>query len=75
MGHIVASVGQAIGPCAFSSLATTREWLAAPRIGYRMSDSVTAYLGAEIFSGPPGTLFGLVEELLSAGYGELRATF
>lgn len=26
-GHIVASVGQAIGPCAFSSLATTREWL------------------------------------------------
>src|SRR5438876_1025948 len=27
-GHIVASVGQAIGPCAFSSLATTRAWLA-----------------------------------------------
>jgi NitT/TauT family transport system substrate-binding protein len=27
-GHIVASVGEAIGPCAFSSLAATREWLA-----------------------------------------------
>ena len=27
VGHIVASVGQAIGPCAFSSLATTRDWL------------------------------------------------
>jgi NitT/TauT family transport system substrate-binding protein len=26
-GHVVASVGQAIGPCAFSSLATTRAWL------------------------------------------------
>jgi NitT/TauT family transport system substrate-binding protein len=26
-GHVVASVGQAIGPCAFSSLAATREWL------------------------------------------------
>jgi len=26
-GHIVASVGAAIGPCAFSSLAATREWL------------------------------------------------
>jgi NitT/TauT family transport system substrate-binding protein len=26
-GHIVASVGEAIGPCAFSSLAATREWL------------------------------------------------
>jgi NitT/TauT family transport system substrate-binding protein len=26
-GHIVAAVGPAIGPCAFSSLAATREWL------------------------------------------------
>ena len=28
VGHIVASLGDAIGPCAFSSLAATREWLA-----------------------------------------------
>jgi len=28
LGHIVAAVGDAIGPCAFSSLAATREWLA-----------------------------------------------
>lgn len=27
VGHVVASVGQAIGPCAFSSLAATRAWL------------------------------------------------
>ncbi len=27
IGHVVASVGQAIGPCAFSSLAATRGWL------------------------------------------------
>ena len=27
VGHIVASVGEAIGPCAFSSLAATRAWL------------------------------------------------
>ena len=27
VGHVVASVGQAIGPCAFSSLAATRGWL------------------------------------------------
>lgn len=26
-GHIVAAVGEPIGPCAFSSLAATREWL------------------------------------------------
>jgi len=34
VGHIVAALGEAIGPCAFSSLAATREWLAgemAPR--------------------------------------------
>ena len=29
LGHVVASVGEAIGPCAFSSLAATREWLRA----------------------------------------------
>ena len=28
VGHIVTAVGDAIGPCAFSSLAATREWLA-----------------------------------------------
>jgi NitT/TauT family transport system substrate-binding protein len=28
IGHVVASVGEAIGPCAFSSLAAAREWLA-----------------------------------------------
>ncbi len=27
VGHIVASLGDAIGPCAFSSLAATRDWL------------------------------------------------
>jgi NitT/TauT family transport system substrate-binding protein len=27
VGHIVASLGDAIGPCAFSSLASTRDWL------------------------------------------------
>lgn len=27
VGHVVASVGKAIGPCAFSSLAATRDWL------------------------------------------------
>ncbi len=27
VGHVVTSVGEAIGPCAFSSLAATREWL------------------------------------------------
>ena len=37
-GHIVAAVGEPIGPCAFSSLAATREWLA--------SDMAKAFLRA-----------------------------
>jgi hypothetical protein len=54
---------------------TTREWLAAPKIGYKVSDQMTAYLGAEIFYGPEGTLFGLIDQTLTAGYAELRASF
>jgi NitT/TauT family transport system substrate-binding protein len=38
VGHVVASVGDAIGPCAFSSLAATREWLA--------SDTAKAFMRA-----------------------------
>ena len=54
---------------------TTHEWLAAPKIGYKVSDQMTAYLGAEIFYGPEGTLFGLIDQTLTAGYAELRASF
>ena len=54
---------------------TTKEWLAAPKIGYKLSDQMTAYLGAEIFYGPEGTLFGLIDQTLTAGYAELRASF
>ena len=54
---------------------TTKEWLAAPKLGYRLSDTLTAYLGAEILTGPKDTLFGIVDQTLSAGYAELRSTF
>ena len=54
---------------------TTREWLAEPKIGYHLSDALVAYVGGEIFHGPSGTLFGVIDELLSAGYAELRYTF
>jgi NitT/TauT family transport system substrate-binding protein len=37
-GHVVASVGEAVGPCAFSSLAATRAWLA--------SDTAKAFMRA-----------------------------
>jgi hypothetical protein len=54
---------------------STQEWLAMPKIGYRLSDTMTAYAGAELGSGPRGTLFGLVDKTMSAGYVELRAAF
>jgi len=54
---------------------STREWLTTPRIGYHLSDQMIAYVGAEVGSGPHGTIFGLVDQLMSAGYLELRSTF
>jgi hypothetical protein len=54
---------------------TTREWLLTPRIGYRFSDTLIGYLGAQIFRGPNDTLFGLIDDQLTAGYVELRYTF
>ena len=54
---------------------TTQEWLVTPRIGYHLSDAMTAYVGAQVFAGPTDTLFGLIDQQLSAGYAELRFTY
>ena len=34
-----------------------------------------AYVGAQIFAGPDDTLFGLIDQELSAGYAEIRFTY
>jgi hypothetical protein len=54
---------------------TTQEWLVFPKLLYKMSDSLSTSIGAEIYAGPEDTLFGYIDELLSAGYAELRASF
>ena len=54
---------------------TTHEWLVTPRIGYKLSDAMMAYLGAQVFHGPMDTLFGIIDAELSSGYVELRYTF
>lgn len=54
---------------------TTKEWALAPKVGWHISDTLMAYVGAEIFRGPQHTLFGLIQDELSAGYVELRYTF
>jgi hypothetical protein len=54
---------------------TTREWIAAPKIGYQISDHMSTAVGGEIFIGPNGTVFGVIKEEMSAGYAELRYSF
>ncbi len=54
---------------------STREWLAFPKISYKISDRISTAVGAEIYQGPDGTLFGMVRDTLTAGYGELRYAF
>jgi hypothetical protein len=54
---------------------TTREWLVFPKVGYRMSDAMTTYVGAEVYVGPTHTLLDLIDEQLTAGYAELRYAF
>jgi hypothetical protein len=54
---------------------STKEWAVAPKIGYRLSDNLVAYVGGMVFRGPTDSLFGLVKDTMSAGYAELRSTF
>lgn len=54
---------------------TTKEWAAIPKLGYRLDDTILLSFGGEIYSGPPGTLLGLIDSVLSAGYAELKVFY
>jgi hypothetical protein len=54
---------------------STEEWLVFPKLGYQISDQMSTSIGAEIYGGPTGTLFGVIDAELSAGYAELRYSF
>lgn len=54
---------------------STEEWLLYPKLNYKISDSLSTSIGAEIYGGPDRTLFGAIDELLSAGYAELKLAF
>lgn len=54
---------------------TTQEWVAMPKLGYRISDAMTMSLGGEIYAGPEDTLFGFIDAALSAGYVEFRYSY
>jgi hypothetical protein len=54
---------------------TTDEAMLRPKMTYDISDALTFTLGAELYSGPDDTLFGLVDSTLDAAFVELKASF
>jgi hypothetical protein len=54
---------------------TSDETLFRPKLTYDIADAFTFTLGAELYSGPDDTLFGLVDSMLSAAFVELKASF
>ena len=77
-GHIVATLGDAIGPCAFSSLAATREWLAgdmATRFmcAYRKARAwLIATPAAEVARAEASFFPGIDREVLAAAIGSYQ---
>jgi len=53
----------------------TSEWALFPKVSYRITGGLTGSVGAEIYMGPDDTLFGMIEDDLTAGYAELRLSF
>jgi hypothetical protein len=54
---------------------TSNEALFRPKMTYDIADAFTFAFGAELYSGPDDTLFGLVDSTLSAVFVELKASF
>lgn len=54
---------------------STGEWMARPAATYQMADRLELSAGAEIFAGPEETMYGLMGELMSAAYVELKGHF
>ncbi len=43
---------------------TTKEWAVLPKLGYKITDNMLWSFGGELYSGPDGTLFGLIDSSL-----------
>ena len=54
---------------------TTEEVMLRPGVTYDIADALRVTVGAEIYLGPDDTLFGMIDQLQSAGFMELRASF
>lgn len=54
---------------------TTEELLLRPKISYDLADALVLTIGGDIYTGPAETLFGTIDEALSAAFIELKASF
>jgi len=54
---------------------STDEWMARPTATYQVADRLDLGAGVEIYAGPEDTLNGLMGELMSAGFVELKGHF
>ena len=54
---------------------STEELLFRPLLTVNLADALTLKVGAELYSGPDNTLFGAVQDALSSGFVELKASF
>lgn len=54
---------------------TTEELFLRPKLAYNISDALTFTLGGEIYTGPDETLYGMIDQSLSALFVECRISF
>ncbi len=55
--------------------ASTQEWFGRFKASYDLADALTVAGGVEWYGGPDGTLYGTIDELMSGGFLELKASF
>ncbi len=54
---------------------STQEWMLRPQATYSITDGLFFSMGAELFGGPVDTLWGTIDETMSAGFFEIQAFF
>ncbi len=54
---------------------TTEELFMRPKLSYEITDDLTVTVGGDIYTGPNETLFGIIDEQLSALFIELKTSF
>ena len=54
---------------------STGEYMVRPKVSYDVADGLEACVGGEVYGGPDDTLFGMIDEAMSAGFLEVRAWF